>query len=358
MTHPTLPSAPSHFIGLDVGDRFTHFCVLDADRQVVERGRFATSQVGLEQAFGARPRCHVVLEVGSQSPWLSARLRALGYEVLVADARRIALISRSHRKTDRRDAETLARLLAGMPELLGTVHHRGVAAQADLALIRARDLLVRTRTKSIQHVRGTLKVFGLRARSCSTSAFHRVAREELPERLRSALEPVLDHLAELERRIRQLDREIERATAERHPEALRLQQVRGVGPLVSLAFVLTVDDPGRFRRSRTVGSWVGLCPRVQSSGERDPQLGISKTGCSYLRRLLVQSAHYILGPFGEDCDLRRYGERIAARGGKAAKGRAVVAVARKLAVLLHRLWVSGEDYEPLRLASAPARLAG
>ena len=355
MTHSSLTASYTHFVGLDVGDRITHFCVLDADRQVVERGRFATTQAGARAAFAARPPCHLVLEVGSQSPWLSALLRSLGHDVLVADARRIALISRSHRKTDRRDAETLARLLAGMPELLGSIHHRGEEAQADLALIRARDLLVRMRTKSVQHVRGMLKVFGLRVRSCSAASFHRVAREELLERLRPALDPVLDHLAELERQIRRLDGEIERATVERHPEAKHLQQVRGIGPITSLAFVLTVDDPQRFQRSRTVGSWVGLCPRVQSSGDRDPQLSISKTGCSYLRRLLVQSAHYILGPFGEDCDLRRYGQQICERGGKAAKGRAVIAVARKLAVLLHRLWVSGTPYEPLRNGT-PAQL--
>jgi len=279
---------------------------------------------------------------------MSSVLRSLGHEVIVADARRVAAITRSGRKTDRRDAEVLARLLQGMPELLGAVHHRGEQSQADLALIRARDLLVRTRTRWVQHVRGTLKGFGLRARSCSASAFHRTARESVPQILQPALGPMLDQLAELQRKIRHYDREIERVAVERHSVASRLRQVCGVGPLTSLAFVLTLDDPARFEKSRTVGSWVGLCPSVQASGDHDPQLSISKTGSSYLRRLLVSSAQYLLGPFGKDCDLRRYGLRICERGGKAAKGRAVVAVARKLAVLLHRLWVSGQPYEPLR----------
>jgi transposase len=354
MTHPTVTAPSILTVGLDVGDRLTHVCVLDPERRVVERDRLATSEAALRRRFEGTAACRIVLEVGSQSPWMSALLRSLGHEVLVADARRVSLISKSHRKTDRRDAETLARMMAGMPELLGSVHHRGPQAQADLAIIRARDLLVRMRTRGVQHVRGTLKAFGLRVRSCSASSFQRVARESVPELLMPALGFVLDQLADLERRIREMDRAILRVTAERYPEARRLQEINGVGPLTSLAFVLTLDDPSRFAKSRTVGSWLGLCPRVQSSGDKDPQLAISKTGCGYMRRILVQAAHYILGPFGKDSNLRRYGGRIAERGGKATKGRAVVAVARKLAVLMHRLLVSGQPYEPLRHAKNAA----
>ena len=348
MEHPIVTKAEPLFFGLDVGDRTTHLCCVDDRRVVVERDRFATTPDGVRRAFANRPPSRIVLEVGSQSRWMSELLGSLGHEVIVADARRVAELTRAGRKTDRRDAETLARLLQGMPELLGAVHHRGRAAQVDLALIRARDLLVRTRTSLVQHVRGTLKMFGLRARSCSAQAFHSKARESVPEDLKAALTPILDQLAELERRIRHFDRQIERIAAERYPAAARLRQVYGVGPLTSLAFVLSVDAPGRFKKSRTVASWLGLCPRVQASGDRDPQLSISKTGCGYLRRLLVQSAHCLLGPFGKDGDLRRFGLRLGERGGKAAKKRAAVAVARKLAVLLHRLWISGEPYEPLR----------
>ena len=348
MTHPSVIQASSLFFGLDVGDRVTHLCCVDGERVVVERLRFPTTQDGVRRVFAGRPPARVVLEVGSQSPWMSELLRSLGHDVIVADARRVAELTRAGRKTDRRDAETLARLLQGMPELLGAVHHRGRQGQADLAVIRARDLLVRTRTSLVQHVRGTLKASGVRLLACSAEAFHRKAREFVPQHLEPALRPILDQLTELETRIRRFDREIERIAKERYPASARLQQVCGVGPLTSLAFVLSVDDPGRFRKSRTVGSWIGLCPRVQASGDRDPQLSISKTGCSYLRRLLVQSAHYILGPFGKDGDLRRFGLRLCERGGKAARKRAAVAVARKLAVLLHRLWIDGDAYEPLR----------
>lgn len=348
MTHPSVTQASCRFFGLDVGDRVTHLCCVDGERVVVERQRFPTSPDGVQKVFASRPPAKIVLEVGSQSPWMSDLLRSLGHEVIIADARRVAELTRAGRKTDRRDAETLARLLQGMPELLGAVHHRGRQGQADLAVIRARDLLVRTRTSMVQHVRGTLKASGLRAPACSAETFHRKARESVPEHLEPALLPILDHLAELEVRIRRFDREIEGIAAKRYPAAARLRQVCGVGPLTSLAFVLSVDDPRRFKKSRTIGSWIGLCPKVQASGDRDPQLSISKTGCSYLRRLLVQSAHYILGPFGKDGDLRRFGLRLCERGGKAAKRRAAVAVARKLAVLLHRLWIGSEPYEPLR----------
>ena len=355
MTQPTVKITQ---LGLDVGDSYTHFCALDEARQVLERGRFRTTPEALRQTLGARPATRVVLEAGSQSPWMSAALRELGHQVLVADPRRVELIAKGHRKTDRRDAEVLARLATGMPELLGEVHHRSSQEQAALALLRSRDLLVRMRTKCVQHVRGTCKAFGLRLRSCSAASFHRAVVETLPEELRPALEPILMTLKGLQGQIRELEERLAALAKDRYPAALMLQAVNGVGPITSMAFTLTVADPKRFRRSRDVGSWVGLCPRVRASGDLDPELSISKTGDGYLRRLLVQSAQYILGPFARDSDLRRFGLRLAERGGKRAKRRAVVAVARKLAVLLHRLWVGGEIYEPLRNARQRETLAG
>ncbi|MEM7515452.1 MAG: IS110 family transposase [Planctomycetota bacterium] len=348
MPHSTVTFDQTLFIGLDVGDRVTHLCVLNSERSVVERKRLKTSREALLDEFTGRTSAKIVLEVGSQSRWMSSLLRDCGHDVLVADSRKVRQITKGGRKTDRRDAETLARLLQGMPELLGEVTHRGEAAQAHLALVRARDLLVRTRTALIQHVRGTLKTIAIKVPSCGTGTFHRVAGEYVTEALKPALEPILDTLAEIEWKIRAFDRQISELARTTYPAAARLMKIGSVGPLTSVAFVLTVDDPRRFRRSRAVGPWLGLVPRIEESGDQSPQLSISKTGDTYLRRILIQCAQHLLGPFGKDCALRRFGLRLCERGGKAARKRAATAVARKLAILMHRIWISEEEYEPMR----------
>jgi transposase len=182
---------------------------------------------------------------------------------------------------------------------------------------------------------------------CPARSFHNRAPEHIPEALMPALGPILEQIGSLTQRIRDYERELETIAKEHYPETELLRQVEGIGPLTALSFVLTLEDPYRFERSRCVGAYLGLVPASDQSGERDPQRRISKEGDEMLRKLLVGSAHYILGPFGSDSDLRRHGEKIASRGGKNAKKRAVVAVARKLSVLLHHLWVSAEVYDPL-----------
>lgn len=357
MTHSTSAVSPIT-VGLDVGDKRTHWCALDGDRKVVSRGSFRTTRDELEQALVPFCGAKVVLEAGSQSPWMSRSLRGIGHDVQVADPRRVQLIAKDPRKTDRRDAELLARMAAAMPDILGNVHHRGEQAHAHLAIIRARDLVVRMRTMAVQQTRGICKAFGLRLPKCTTGGFPTRVAALIPELLRASLSPIVDLVADLTRRIRAFDRELAKIAAEHYPEVRHLQQVDGVGPTISVAFVLSVEDPHRFSSSRRVGSWLGLCPRVQSSGDSNPQLRISKAGDPRLRRLLVQGAKRIIGPLGADCDLRRYGLRLAARGGgKLAKKKAAVAVARKLAVLLHRLWVTGQDYVALRDNNRPAAAA-
>jgi len=355
MTHSTSVSPIT--VGLDVGDRRTHFCAIDAVRKVVARGSFPTARERLEEALVPYSAAKVILEAGSQSPWMSRVLRGAGHDVLVADPRRVQLISKDPRKTDRRDAEMLAKMGAAMPELLGNVHHRGEQAQAHLSIVRARDLVVRMRTMAVQQVRGICKAFGMRLPSSTTGGFTARVTELVPELLHPALRPILELVTELTAKIRAFDKSLARIAKDNYPEVQRLQQVDGVGPTISVAFVLSLEDPKRFRGSRSVGSWLGLCPRSQASGDSNPQLRISKAGDPRLRRLLVQGAHRILGPLGADCDLRRYGLRLAARGCKAPKKRAAVAVARKLAILLHRLWVTGADYEALRNANRTAVVA-
>ena len=350
-------SLPHLTVGLDVGDKRTHFCVVDAVRQVITRGSFATTREALERTLAPFRAARIVLEAGSQSPWMSRVLRALGYAVLVADPRRVELISKDPRKTDRRDAEMLARMGAAAPELLGSVHHRGERAQAHLSIVRARDLMVRQRTMAVQQTRSICKAFGVRLPSGSTEGFAAKMRSQIPDLLRPALDPVLDTIESLSCSIRSFEKLLTKVAAEHYPEVQHLQQIDGVGPVISVAFALSVEDPKRFHSSRQIGSWLGLCPRSHASGASSPQLRISKAGDGRLRRLLTQGAQRLLGPFGKDCDLRRFGQQIAARGGKAAKKRATVAVARKLAVVMHKLWLTGRDYDPLHLANRRAKTA-
>ena len=335
-------------IGLDLGDRWSRYCVLDENGQILLEQKVATDPKATQQTFGKMPRCRIAMETGTHSPWVSRTLAALGHEVIVAHAQKVRLIVKSRRKDDRLDARTLARLARIDPELLSPVQHRSAQAQLHLAEIRARAALVNTRTALVNAARGLVKSYGERLRKCHTQQVCRAMSEELSMDLREALEPLLREVESLNECIQEYDRRIEKMAKEKYPETALLKQVKGVGDLIATTYVLTIEDPHRFRKSRDAGCFVGLQPGRRNSGESEPQLHISKEGDEYLRTLLVQGAHYILGPFGEDCDLRRWGQKLAARGGKNAKKRAVVAVARKLAVLLHRLWVSGEVYEPLR----------
>jgi transposase len=302
----------------------------------------------MEHVFGKIPHSRVALETGTHSPWVSRQLTPLGHEVIVARARNVRLISESNRKDDRLDARTLARLARIDPGLLGPVRHRSAPAQIHLTVIRARAALVSTRTALVNAARGLTKSYGERLKKCSTERIYRESSLGLSHELRQVLDPLLREIESLNERIAEYDRRIEQIAKEVHPEVALLKQVKGIGTLIALTYVLSIDDPQRFRRSRDAGCFLGLRPGRRNSGQSEPQLHISKEGDCYLRTLLVQGAHYILGPFGEDSDLRRWGLRLAERGGKNAKKRAVVAVARKLAVLLHKLWVSGEVYEPLR----------
>jgi transposase len=336
--------------GLDLGDKYSYLCLIDTDSgEVIEEGRLRTTPEAFRRRFSSeqRPLC-IAIEAGTHSPWVSRVLEECGHEVLVANPRKVQLIYTNKRKTDEIDAENLARLARVDPKLLYPLKHRGEDSQAHLAIIRSREALVSCRTQLVNHVRGTVKSFGARLPKCPAVSFHKKVVEHIPEALWPAVEPILGTIGSLTERIREYDRQLEMVCQEHYPETGLLRQVEGVGVLTALTFVLTLEDPYRFEKSRTVGAYLGLVPARDQSGDRDPQRRISKEGDEMLRKLLVGSAHYILGPFGQDSDLRRHGEKIAQRGGRRAKKRAVVAVARKLSVLLHSLWISAEVYEPLR----------
>src|SRR3974390_3364187 len=340
-------SRPKLTIGLDLGDRNSWYCVMDEAGQIQLEQPVRTSAKALQEVFGAMPRSRIALEIGTHSPWISRLLSELGHEVIVANARKVRLIGESRKKDDRLDAQTLARLARIDPALLSPVKHRSAQAQADLTVIRARAGLVRARTGLVNTARGVAKSYGERLRGCNVRNMNPEKAQALSRELQRALEPLLVASEALSEQIAEYNQRIEQLAKDSYPQVALLKQVKGVGTLIALTFLLTLEDPNRFRKSRDVGCYLGLQPGRRNSGQSEPQMHISKEGDPYLRTLLVQGAQHNLGPFGVDCDLRRWGLKLAERGGRNGKKRAIVATARKLAVLLHHLWVSAEVYDPL-----------
>ncbi|MEA2236696.1 MAG: transposase [Thermoanaerobaculia bacterium] len=332
-------------MGMDLGDRFSRYAVIDANATIIEEGRVPTEPASIEKLLEGRPPMRVVIETSTQSPWVSRLVQKLGHEAVVANSRKVKLISQSKNKRDRVDARMLTRLGRADVALLSPVRHRSEVTQQRRAWLLARDTAVQSRTKLINHVRGIVKSLGHRLPSCSAEAFLKKAVPSIPQVLEAALSP-LPVIEAADKAVRLYDQELEALSKKHYPITDRLQQIKGVGPITALAYVLTLEDPSRFRHSRSVGAYLGLVPGTSQSGEHDPQMHITKEGDVMMRRLLVSAAQYILGRFGPECDLRSYGQRIAQRGGKIAKRRAVVAVARKLAVLLHKLWTDQVDYDP------------
>ncbi|MCP5109622.1 MAG: IS110 family transposase [bacterium] len=340
-------------MGLDLGDRQSQLCVLNSKGDVVWNDREATTKKSLGKLFREAPASRVVMELGTHSTSESRRAGADGRAVGVANAQNEAYITRSSRKSDSVDAEALARLRRVDPKLLGPIRHRSEQAQGDLAVIRARAALVEARTKLVNSARGIAKAMGERLASCDADQMGPLLLINHSQPVREALCALLKEVEQLTATLREYNQQIAEL-AKQYPETARLKKVYGVGDLVALTYVLTLEDPSRFRRSREVGPYLGLRPRERQSGSNQPQLRITKEGDRYLRTLLVQSAHVLLQTRAPDSDLKRFGERLAARGGKNARKRAVVAVARKLAVLLHKLWRSGELYKPLYLDQSPS----
>ncbi|MFN8619019.1 MAG: IS110 family transposase [Dehalococcoidia bacterium] len=334
-------------MGLDLGDKESTYVVLDRDGVVEAEGKVATTAPALRKLLGKRERTVVALEVGTHSPWVSVLLKEMKHHVIVANPRQIPLITRSQRKSDRTDAETLARLARADAALLAPITHRGQRAQEGRALILARAHVVAARTALVNHIRGTVKAHGGRLPQCDADAFAMRMWERIPEGLQASLGPLLELVRQHTLLIKAYDGEVNRLAEKEYPESGVLRQVHGVGALTAVTYI---PHPRRrkdgSRKAAGAGAYLGLAPRQQASGEQNPQLGITHAGDRYLRTLLVECAHRVMR--GTDCDLRRFGERLTARGGKNQKKRAIIAVARKLAVLLHHLWVSGEVCELLR----------
>jgi transposase len=339
-------------VGMDLGDRHHHVCVLDATGEILAEEVIINTREVVTAFCSRYPGATIIMETGTHSPWVSRLVAALGHPVIVANARKLRAISQSQTKCDREDAQMLARLGRADPKLLSPVRHRSEAAQRALVRLKVREALVRSRVNAINSVRFLLKSLGVFvSSSIKAMAFTRKVRGQLAAADSALVAPLLAAIDAVNEQIKQLDSELETLARERYPVTERLRQVPGVGPLTALCFVLTLESPERFAHARAAGPYLGLVARRDQSGESDKQLGITKAGHVQLRCLLVNCAHYILGPFGPPSRLREAGERIAARGGKSAKKRAVIAVARKLAVTLLALWKSGADYEALPQAA-------
>lgn len=330
-------------IGIDLGDKVSRYCIVDQDGEVMEEGTFRNQASSLEKHFGDRPR-RIALEAGAQSAWISRELKRLGHDVIVANPRELKWITASDTKNDPVDARKLALLARADVRLLAPVEHRSAKQQAELAVIRARDAILRARTLLINSARSIAKGFGVRLPKSITHTFGERTLDALPEFLRPALMGLLEQIDAISGEIAGYDQKIGEL-AGHHPELARLESIPGVGRLTALTFVLTLGRAERFAHSRDVAGFLGLRPKQRQSGARDPQLGISKSGDPYLRKLLVQCSHHVLGHWGRDSALRKWG-LAKSEGGKKATLRAIIAVARKLSVLMHRLWVSGEFYKP------------
>lgn len=340
-------------IGLDLGDTHHFICVLNNRGETLDERSITNHRESLRRLAKKYPGARIALEVGSHSPWVSRFLIGLGMEVIVANPRKLRAIYTNDRKSDELDARMLAKLARADVSLLHPIEHGSEQAQRDLLQIKLRDNLVRQRVDIISSVRFTLKSLGVRLPSPNTACFTKRARTLLEEDhgdLLSMIEPSLAVIDEITRRVREFDRAIERLCEESYPETNFLRQIRGVGAITALCFVLTIGSPDRFAKKRSVGAYLGLVPRRDQSGKADKKLAISKAGNAYLRKLLVGSANYILGHFGPESDLKRRGLKLAERGGRGAKKKAIVATARSLAVVLLTLWQSGAEYEPNQAA--------
>src|ERR1700730_18221803 len=338
-------------IGIDLGDVWSHYCTLNQDGDVVDRGRFRTTPKAIERWFMDVPPARVAMEAGTHSIWICEQLQELGHEVIVANVRELRAISHRDRKSDQVDAEKLARYARLDPEILRPISHRTVEQQEALTLIHARHLIVRLRTAAVNAVRGLTKSCGHRMPASSTRCFAKRSLAVMPPGLAQALAPVLEQIAAMTMKIKQYDRQIQELGQAKYSETQALLKVHGVGHITALTFVLTLGSKERFKQSRDVGCYLGLRPRRSQSGDRDPQLGITKAGNVYLQSLLIECAGHILRPQGKASALRQWGLHLASRGGKQARNKAVVAVARKLAVLLHRIWTTQEPYKPFYAAA-------
>lgn len=333
-------------IGIDLGDKKHHLCILDAHGEILEQRTITNSRSALDKTFKDYRGSLAIMEVGTHSPWISRFLENMGLQVIVANARKLRAIHQNERKSDQADAEMLARLGRADPKLLHPLKHRKEISQQHLLMIKSRDHLVKTRVGLINAIRSSLKSLGYLVTNPSSSTFTRKLRKEVPPEVLLAVEKLMDLIDQINASIKSSEKSIQALIDEHYPEASHLQQIPGVGPITALSFVLKIECTNKFKRIRDIGPYLGLTPRRDQSGSRDKPLPITKCGDKSLRTLLVKCSQYILGHFGPPSQLRDFGLRLAQKGAAVAKKKAVIAVARKLSMLMLSLWKNNATYQP------------
>jgi transposase len=332
------------YAALDVSDKTTHVCVVDGNGTIVWRGVCATDPQAL--ATMLKKRCadveRVVLETGPLSAFLYHGLIERGVPAICVCARHAkGVLSTRVNKSDPHDAEGLAQL--ARTGWFKAVRIKQEATHIDRAHLKVREQLVKSRRAMANQLRGLLKLFGLRMGKVTTPGKRRERLEALfaqkPE-LKAVMQPLIDSIEALEAQIK-CSTKLLAASAEADPVAIRLMSVPGVGPFVALTYKSSIEDPGRFARGEDVGAYAGLVPRRSQSGERDYKGRISKAGDAMLRSALYEAANNLLARVKRPCALHTWGKKLAETKGPK---RARVAVARKLAVLLHRLWLSETEF--------------
>lgn len=340
--------------GIDLSDKKCNWAMMTySSEEIQDEGITKLTRKDLYHKFRSIESSLIAIEAGSQSAWVERLFKRCGHKVIVANPRKLRMIYSNDAKSDKVDAQMLVRVARLDTNLLHPIKHRRKKAQCDLSIIRARDILVRSRSSLVCHIRSTVKSLGVQIPTCDAHYFHRHAKSHIPRDLKEALIPVLKTIENLTESITAYDKSITKLCKESYPDTEILQSVPGIGDITALSYVLTLDDPKRFEKSRDVGSYLGLTQRKDQSGNNDPQLGITKAGDDFMRRLLVGAAQYILGNRNnKDSALRQWGLKLAGppdkngKYNKKLKKRAVVAVARKLACLLHTLWSNGMFFEP------------
>lgn len=326
-------------VAMDVHDEYSQVCVMNQAREILMEAKIPTTRQALNDFFRQREKSMVIYEAGPHALWISELLGSLGHETIACHARRVRLIAESRNKNDRVDAEVLARLSLSDLELIKPIQQRSRQTLDQRSIVHARAALVETQKRLRTMLRGMVKPFGVRLATGKKRALAELATAKLPEHAAQSIDAILKTLSVLAEQIQKLTERVEQL-ADSHPAAARLQTIPGVGPLVSLSYIHAIEDPARFSRT-DIGPYLGLTPSNRSSaGKKLAPKEKGRPGDPYVRSLLVQSAWTLMNSRSQS-DLARWGRRLSERiGGK----KAAIALARKIATLMHHLWFYDQDF--------------